>query len=344
MNLQLLRASLAMLLATLAMPGGAVRAQSLLVVNGTNDPSQGSLLQYDQSTGQPIGGGTLVPAGAGGLNDPTALAIGPGGNLFVANGFDSSILEFNAQGAFQGAFVSGGSGGLSNPTSLAFGPDGNLYVASNGTSSVIEYSGATGAYIQTLGTIPGAGGLSNPEGLTYYGGNLYVVSQGSNAVLQYSFATGQYSTFVQSGAGGLSLPTGLAFGPDGNLYVASEGSSSILSYFGTTGFFDQTFVSSGFGGLSTPTALAFEADGTLLVASGSVAGANGAILDYDSGGNFLGTLVPYGSGGLVAPLGLAITAVPEPGSFTLSLIALAIAGTVRASTTRSRRAKCRDCL
>ena len=33
--------------------------------------------------------------------------------------------------------------------------------------------------------------------------------------------------------------------------------------------------------------LAFEADGTLLVASGSVAGVNGAILDYDSGGNFL---------------------------------------------------------
>ena len=262
MNLQFLRASVAVLAAALAIPGAAACAQSLLVVNGTADPSQGSVLQYDLSSGLPISGGTLVPAGAGGLNDPTALAIGPGGNLFVANGFDSSILEFNSQGAFQGVFVSGGSGGLSNPTSLAFGPDGNLYVSSNGTSSVIEFSGVTGAFIQTLGTIPGAGGLSNPEGLTFYGGSLYVASQGNDAVLQYSFSTGQFSTFVQSGAGGLSLPSGLAFGPDGNLYVASAGSGSILSYYGTTGFFDQTFVSSGFGGLSTPSALAFEADGT----------------------------------------------------------------------------------
>ena len=97
-------------------------AQSLLVVNGTADPSQGSLLQYDLSTGQPIGGGTLVPAGAGGLNDPTALAIGPGGNLFVANGFDSSILEYNSQGAFQGVFVSGGSGDSPTPRAWRSGP------------------------------------------------------------------------------------------------------------------------------------------------------------------------------------------------------------------------------
>ena len=63
---------------------------------------------------------------------------------------------------------------------------------------MIEYSGVTGAFIQTLGTIPGAGGLSNPEGLTFFGGSLYVASQGNDAVLQYSFSTGQFSTFVQS--------------------------------------------------------------------------------------------------------------------------------------------------
>ena len=169
------------------------------------------------------------------------------------------------------------------------------------------------------------GAWSNPEGLTFSGGNLYVASQGNNAILQYSFSTGQYSTFVQSGMpAACPCPPVWPSDATATLYVASEGSSSILSYDGATGFFDQTFVSSGFGGLSTPAALAFEADGTLLVASGSVAGGNGAILDYDSGGNFLSTLVPYGSGGLVAPLDLAITAVPEPGSFTLSLIALAI--------------------
>ena len=75
----------------------------------------------------------------------------------------------------------------------------------------------------------------------------------------------------------------------------------------------------------------FESNGNLLVASGS-----GAILSYDGSGMFLGALVSEGSGGLSTPIGLAI--VPEPGSLTLSLIALLIAGSAQGfSVLRSRR-------
>ena len=126
-------------LAAFVLIGTAARAGSLIVVNATADPSQGNILQYDLATGTPLGGGPLVAAGSGGLNSPAGLVLGPDGNLYVSNGFDSSILEFDVQGTPLGAFVSSGSGGLQGPTSLAFGPDGNLYVASYITSSVLEF-------------------------------------------------------------------------------------------------------------------------------------------------------------------------------------------------------------
>src|SRR5262249_49590763 len=57
--------------------------------------------------------------------------------------------------------------------------------------------------------------------------------------------------------GGLSSPTGLAFGPDGNLYVASTGTSEVLRYNGMTGEFQDVFITRGSGGLFAPRHLAF---------------------------------------------------------------------------------------
>jgi DNA-binding beta-propeller fold protein YncE len=325
MNTRAFLLSWAVVAAALALLVPSANADSLLVVNATADPSQGNILQYDLSTGAPLGGGPLVGSGVGGLNSPAGLTVGPGGNLYVSNGFDSSILEFNAQGVPLGVFVASGAGGLQGPTHLVFGPGGNLYVASYNTSSVLEYNGTTGAFLQAL--VPtGLGGLLNPEGMAFHDGNLFVASQGSNQVLEYAAATGAYvGAFVSSGAGGLTSPNGLAFGPDGNLYVASQGSDSILSFNGLTGAYLGTFAAGGLGGLSSPADLAFESSGNLLVASGS-----GEVLSFNSAGGYLGTLVPAGSGGLSAPIGLLVqtSSVPEPGSLTLSLIGIAIAGAV----------------
>jgi DNA-binding beta-propeller fold protein YncE len=55
---------------------------------------------------------------------------------------------------------------------------------------------------------------------------LLVSSYSSNRVFRYSEVDGSFiDIFVPSGT--LSLPHGLAFGPDGNLYVASAGNSRV---------------------------------------------------------------------------------------------------------------------
>ena len=71
------------------------------------------VLRYDGSTGAFLG--AFVSAGSGGLDDPTGLAFGPDGNLYVGSFFDrvDQVLRYDgATGAFLDAFVSAGSGGV----------------------------------------------------------------------------------------------------------------------------------------------------------------------------------------------------------------------------------------
>ena len=62
---------------------------------------------------------------------------------------------------------------------------------------------------------------------------------------------------------GLSVPVGIAFGPDGNFYATSVGFSAILAYDGETGAFLGPLVPSGLGGIGGPRTLAWKAKTTV---------------------------------------------------------------------------------
>src|SRR5437762_2478316 len=86
--------------------------------------------------------------------------VAQGQNLFVSNGNQKNVLEYNgSSGAFITAFVPTGSGGLGNAQGLTFGPDGNLYVSHYDNSRVLKYNGSTGAFISVF-VSPGSGSLS----------------------------------------------------------------------------------------------------------------------------------------------------------------------------------------
>lgn len=191
---------------------------------------------------------------------PMDVAYGPDGLVYVACAGDNGISRIDpANGQSLGSFVLGGTGGLYYPRSLAFGPDGNLYVSST-SGDILEYDGATGAFVGVFVDPTGnGGGPVDPYGLAFHQGRLYVASYFTSEVKAFDAASGAFvMTFVASGAGGLSGPTALAFGPDGDLYVTSLGNDTIRRYAGATGAFVSVFVGAGSGGLDGPFDLAFQ--------------------------------------------------------------------------------------
>lgn len=149
------------------------------------------VLRYDATTGAPQG--AFVASGSGGLSNPSVIAFGPDGNLYVSSvgAGTRDVLRYDGtSGASLGTFVAAGSGGMGEPRGLSFDSGGNLYVVSVDNNSVLRFQGpagaSPGAFIDAF--IPsGEGGLNYPLGLLFAAGSVYVSSIGTNpGVYQYS--------------------------------------------------------------------------------------------------------------------------------------------------------------
>jgi sugar lactone lactonase YvrE len=157
-----------------------------------------------------------------------------------------------------------------------------LLIGNTKGDNVVVVDRQTGAYVKDF-IAPGAGGLTNPDDLTYGpDGNLYV-SSGTNTggqILRYNGSTGAFIDIFAQG-NDMKRPYGNAFGPDGNLYVASFRSDQILKFNGTTGAFISVFAKgngTAAGLLNGPNDLLFGPNGKLYVTTqGSVADGLGGI-------------------------------------------------------------------
>jgi sugar lactone lactonase YvrE len=198
-----------------------------LLVSTSRGNSVMELKQFGSATPQ-----VLVAAGAGGLDDPDAMAIGPDGKLYVSSGRspeNSAILRYDARtGAFLNVFASGH--GLYRPYGLAFGPDQLLYVSSFRSDELFRFDARTGAFVDVVARGDGRpGGLNGPNGLLFGpDGALYITTEGSVAgefpglpseVLRMNVATGVSTVFIAqpvpspSSFGFVSL-LGMGFGPN----------------------------------------------------------------------------------------------------------------------------------
>jgi len=199
-----------------------------------------------------------------GLDHPFDVAFGPDSHLYVASQ-DTNIVgryygpheiegkpgtpmphpealqDADTKHLLPGTFIPSqehAHRGLNAVRGAIFGPDGNLYVADRDADSIKRYDGRSGEFQREYRHQH----LAKPVHLAFrvHDGALLAGSRDGNAVFAVDPETGALTTLIESGAGGLRAPAGMAFGPDGSLYVSSRETRQILRFDATTGKPDST--------------------------------------------------------------------------------------------------------
>ncbi|HET9780590.1 MAG TPA: LuxR C-terminal-related transcriptional regulator [Candidatus Dormibacteraeota bacterium] len=190
------------------------------------------------------------PATSSSLVRPLAVALGPGGEILIAEGNRVRIVEPNGRiTTLAGTGDAGGAGDggpanqaqLSTPQALAVDSRGRVYIADtlnnrvrrvdpDGTISTVAGTGEAG--YDGDGKQAAGAKLDLPTGLAIgFGDSLLIADTGNNVIRQVG-TDGTIRTLVGTGEGAyrgdggpaafaaLHAPGGLAFDDEGNLYIA----------------------------------------------------------------------------------------------------------------------------
>ncbi|MGN6519961.1 MAG: Vgb family protein [Dokdonella sp.] len=148
--------------------------------------------------------------------DPTGIAFGGDGRVYVASYGTSRVLELDpVDGTVIGTVLPSDSGLLGADNGMMMSGAGLLYVPGYDSSSVARIDPAT-AEVHAAFVPGGSGGLFETRGIVDEGATILVGGEGSGTIHRFDAATGaSMGTLVT----GLNRPTGLAIGADGNLLV-----------------------------------------------------------------------------------------------------------------------------
>jgi sugar lactone lactonase YvrE len=216
------------------------------------------------------------------LTHPSGLALGPNGDVFVADDMNNVVHEFDgATGAYLASPVS-----TKAPSDVTFGPDGNMYVAVAG-GVVVRYTSAGASPVTFVQ------GPSEIGGLRFNGTDLFVSYAGSpGSLVQYDAKGNKVAEIFNQFAGG--GPRAPSFGLDGTMFVPEWQTPYVKafaagSYKPLGNFINDREVS--------PNSVGFAIDGAMLVLSNNTK--ESSVRRYDPAtGTFLSVLIPPGSGGL----------------------------------------------
>jgi len=241
------------LLALLACAAVAGAVYAIVATSGAATSAAGS-----SSAGLPVGA-QVVP------KQPSSLAVGPGGQLYIADDARNQILEWTGHGTFRVVAGSGqagfsGNGGpalrarLDQPGGMTVAPDGTLYFADIGNGRVRAIS--PGGTITTIagdgvpaigrdpwvanGTPARQAALGSPNDVAIGpGGDLYFDAS-ANEVLRLnhdgtlSVVAGSRSALAVAGIGGPATkaspdePWGLALDRRGDLFINGGNTRTLL--------------------------------------------------------------------------------------------------------------------
>lgn len=187
---------------------------------------------------------TVISSTAGSLSGPAGLAFDSQHRLWVANSGNGTLVRFDpaqlaAGGARSPAVVLSGQG---HPVSLAFDAAGALWVSDHQFHTIVTYGAAqltASGSPPPLQVLTAANSLVNPDGLAFdAAGTLWVANTGAQNLLAFTPAQlagigpAAPHIVIDSRAGSLSAPVGLAFDGGGNLWVA--GGAGVLAKFSRT--------------------------------------------------------------------------------------------------------------
>ena len=239
--------------------------------------------------GMPGFAGDGGPATDARLNRPSAVAVDPDGNLYIADWNNQRVRMVDLSSgiittaAGTGLFGSGGDGGaataaqLANPSGLAVDAGGDLFIAESGGNRVRRVDSATGLISLVAGNSeegPGGDGgpaksaqLDHPAGLSLDPhGNLFITDNQNRRIRKVDAKSGTITTvagtgiFGYSGDGGpateaqLNDPMGVAADGAGDLFIADHNNRRIRKVEAGTGVITTVagLGTSGFGGDGGP--------------------------------------------------------------------------------------------
>ena len=214
-----------------------------------------------------MSGSTNGTGAAARFSEPTGLAMDAGGNLYVADSFNSTIRKVvvatgavttlaGTAGTIGSADGTGPAAQFYAPHGLTIDAGGNLYVTDSNRNTIRKVVVATGVVTTVAGTAGVAGSIdgtgtaaqfNNPIGVAVdVAGNLYVGDTDNNTIRKVVAATGVVTTLagsaVMSGsiegtgsAARFKKPIGVAVDTAGNLYVADVGNHTIRKVVVTSG-------------------------------------------------------------------------------------------------------------
>jgi hypothetical protein len=248
----------------------------LLMATGTQ--AQIKIITTICGNGTAAYGGDAAVATAAKLNNPSGVALGDSGKLYIVDKGNSRIRKINKAGiisTFAGTGTSGYSGDNGQATAAQMAPSaiavddaGNIYIA-EGSNNCVRKITRLGVITTIAGTSTAgfmgdngpasSAALSNPIALaTDHAGSLYISDQGNNRIRIINSA-GVIATVAGGGTGGLgdggqatastlSVPAGIALDRAGNLFIADQ-SNNVIRKVSITGII-STFAGTGISGYS----------------------------------------------------------------------------------------------